>query len=326
MEEDHWLKKIFGLSSYAWEFSYVFWSHNEKSLIPAQSVGECKEAQTFIIIPKRMVKSINRVSCMPGNDQLHEMTDNDISTFCGSENSKKKIKEIKKWIEPGSFSLTWDIPGTLKISKKIVLGHLDAYPRSANILLFSFIVLLCLTYLFTSGQKLKAALVPLLIIFVILFFFISAINYSFHNIRQSQISRGVYETGGIVLICFLLSLGLYGPIILKSLIEKSLSISEISPNSWLLMLLPTLLIFIFVSYRKEKGFYSPQDSKLTPTIIIIFHCIVIFLISAFLAYSVVFLGTESSGSENYSKILEYWVLNNLYATIGIKGSHKLIEL
>ncbi|KYK33003.1 MAG: hypothetical protein AYK18_15190 [Theionarchaea archaeon DG-70] len=247
---------------------------------------ECKKAQTFIIIPRKMIKSISRVSCIPGSDKFHEMTDNDIATFCKFERNRKNIERIKRWVEPGSLSLMWETSDTLKISRKIVLGHLDAYPRSASILLFSFLVLLCSIYLFSSSQKLKAILTPSLFIFVILFLFISAINYSFHNIRQSQISRGLYETGGIVLVYFLITFGLYGPVFLKSLPEEGTPIPALIPDvlaiSWIPMLLITSFIFIFVSWRKEKKYYSPQDSRLTPLIIIIFHFIVIFVLSIFL--------------------------------------------
>jgi hypothetical protein len=165
LEEDPWWKKLFGISGYAWEFSYLFWSHNEKSLIPAQSIGECKEAQTFIIIPKKMIKSINRVSCIPGSDQLHEITDNDISTYCESEKDEKSIDKLKEWVEPGSFSLAWKIPNTLKLSKEIVLGHLDAYPRSINTLLFFYIILFCLLFLTQTEESLKKMLpLPLIIL------------------------------------------------------------------------------------------------------------------------------------------------------------------
>jgi hypothetical protein len=93
---------------------------------------------------------------------------------------------------------------------------------------------------------------------------------------------------------------------------------------WIYMFIPTLFIFIVISYRKEKDFYSEQDSKLTPAMIIVLQCIVISAISIFFAYF--FEEIKDSGTpERYLPILKYWALNNLYATIGIKGSHKLVE-
>ncbi|MGC1120803.1 MAG: hypothetical protein WBA22_06885 [Candidatus Methanofastidiosia archaeon] len=328
LEEDSWWKKLLGLSSYAWEFPYIFWSHNEKSLIPAESIKKCESAQTFIIIPKKMIKSINRVSCIPGSDHLHEMTDNDIATSCRFETDKSAIEGIKKWVEPGSISLGWEFSNTLKLSKKIALGHLDAYPRSTSILLFFFLISLCLTYLIIPCNEiqcsnLKKIIAPLLVIYVLIFFLISEINYSFHNIRRSQIPRGVYDTIGIIITCFLVSFGLYGPIPWKLLIEKEL-FSEIPPVSWVLMVSPMLVIFAFISYRKEIEFFSAHDSRLTATIIITIQCIVILALSVFFAFSL----EGDSGSQlglNVYSICKYWALNNLYAIIGIKGVSKLIE-
>jgi hypothetical protein len=375
LKEDSWLRKLLGLSSYAWEFPYTFWSHNEKSLIPAESIKECKSAQTFIIIPKKMIKSINRVSCIPGSNHLHEMTDNDVAAFCRFESDESTIKGIKKWVEPGSISLGWEFSNTLKLSKKIALGHLDAYPRSTSLLLFFFLISLCLIYLAIpcnesgintdkniigeikslcnefravdeskalydeikiqcgkleiddrfEGQchDLKRIILPLLLIFILFFFLISEINYSFHNIRRSQIPRGIYDTIGIIVTCFLLSFGLYGPIPWKFLIEKEL-FSEIPPVSWILMVSLMLVIFAFISYRKEMGFFSAHDSRLTATIIIIIQCAVIFALSVFFAFSL----EEDSGSPlglNIYSICKYWALNNLYAIIGVKGVSKLIE-
>jgi hypothetical protein len=263
----------------------------------------------FIVIPKKMIKSIDRISCMPANNQLHEMSDNDISIYCEFESEGERVENIKKWVEPGSFSLAWEIPTTLKLSKKIVLGHLDAYPPSIGTLLVSLIILVYL--LFGIPHVVRFAFdinILQYVILIMIYLFVSAINYSFHNMRQSQISRGLYEVGGAALICILISFGLHG-FIPWGLLE------EIHPISWILILSLSSFIFVFISYRKEKDFYLPQNIRLSSINIIIFHCLLIFTISVLFSYSIGYI-------ENY---LVVWTLNNIYAIIGIKGLHKLIE-
>lgn len=328
LEEDSWLRKLLGLSSYAWEFPYTFWSHNEKSLIPAQSIKECKSAQTFIIVPRKMIKSINRVSCIPGSNHLHEITDNDIATYCQFENDERIIREIKKWVEPGSISLGWEFSNTLKLSKKIALGHLSAYPGSTSLLLFFFLISLCLVYLTGSCNQiqcssLKKTIALLLVIYVLVFFLTSEINYSFHNIRQSQISRGMYGTFSITVVCFLMSFGLYGSIPWKLLIEERL-FSEIPHRSWILIVFLTLFIFAFISYRREMMFISAQDSRLTATIIIIIQCIVILALGVFFAFTLEGDSGSSLALDVYS-VYKHWAFNNLYAVIAIKGTSRFIE-
>ena len=152
LEEDPWWKKLLGLSKYAWKFSYTFWSHGDRDLIRAQSIGECKEAQVFIVIPRKMISTIDRVFSMPGIDQLHEITKQDIVASCEFESEEEKIKNIKEWIEPGSFSLAWWIPATLKLSKKIITGHLDAFSPSIVTLGFCFFILLCWLFGISLGK------------------------------------------------------------------------------------------------------------------------------------------------------------------------------
>lgn len=322
LEEDPWWKKLLGLSRYAWEFSYIFWSHGEKSLIPTQSIGECREAQSFIIIPKKMIKSIDRVSCMPGNDQLHKMTANDIATYCESENNEEKIRKIKEWVEPGSYSMAWKIPHTLRLSKMIILGHLDAYPPSIGTILFSFIILFYL--LFNISFSIKSSVefnILQFLILIVIYFFISAINYSFHNIRQSEFSHFLYEMGGIIIICFLISLGFYGSIPWELHVEPVLS--EVSPISWILVLFPTIIILMYISYREDTDFisYSSHSSRLASATKIVSQCFIILMISIIFSY-IFELGDYD---HIILEIVKYWTLNNVYATVGIKGLHKLIE-
>jgi hypothetical protein len=315
VEKESILKRLIGISRFAWRFQYKLWSHKESiPLFAKGTIHECGEAQIYVIIPKKFFISKGHISLTPGGDQMHTIGKSDIDLLTKFSEEDRR-KEDLKWTEKGSCGISWGgSTNVMSLSREVCIEHLEAFPRATTVFfLFSFWVAIAtaLGIIYYEGKDFAAfdLLFPGLVFVgssISLYFFINLRNYSFYELGFPSLARTLQGIFRVIAICFVTSAAVFS----SSLHELTESWESVLP----LVLLASIFALGFFVLANEmriepKGPDWPRK-KSRPFLTALFFLTITFVISFLFSWTCL----ESEGY--LSKLLTFWMFNN-FASLGV---------
>jgi hypothetical protein len=308
IEKESILKRLIGISRFAWRFQYRLWGHKELTPSFSESaINQCQEAQVYVIIPRKFFTSKGHISPISGGDDMHVINESDIYLFTESLVGEKKEKD-SKWMEKGSCAISWNFArNILSLSREICIEHHEAFPRITTVFfLFSFwsalvIGMIMISYkgVISSGDLIFPGLVFLLTS-VLVYFLINLKNYSFYEAGLPSRSRTLQSICSILATCVVASATLL-PILVQELTRYWDTVLYV-------LFGVSLLAFAYLSLKNEMKVESrsvdENRKKSGPIMTVLLFMAVIFLVS--LLFSWKYLGDDTF----LSRVFAFWTFNN----------------
>ena len=314
IEKESILKRLIGVSRFAWRFQYKIWGHKECTpSFSESSIKQCKEAQVYVVIPTKRFISKGHLTLISGGDQTHTISKSDIHLFTESLTGDKKKKD-SEWMEDGSCGISWGFAkNIMSLSRDICIEHHEAFPRATTaFFLVSFWVALAMGMgiILYKGESFSAndLIFPGLVFLgtsISLYFWINLKNYSFYELGFPGQTRTLQGFFIILATC-----------VVASASGFSVLVHELTQH-WSIILYVlfglSIIAFGYFGLRSEMEVESrgvdqskiDQFGRITgPILIVISFLTIIFLVSLLFSWRYI------EGEAFYSKLIAFWMFNN----------------
>lgn len=206
IEKESLWKQLIGLSRFAWRFQIKLWSFAENiypfHVISSLTEGKyhkgksysvintTDEIQTFLVIPRGLIESLEQVAVIPGIQISHNMTKKDRGVFLSSEKKEKHKERILEWVEEGASAFSWSYGFTATTSGKIAIEHQPARLTSWSPLTFTTILFtlasIILQVLPQPSAQMKYFWITWPILFCLSYFYTNLRRFSFYELRKKN--------------------------------------------------------------------------------------------------------------------------------------------
>ncbi len=211
IEKEPLLKRLFGLSKFAWRFQFKVWSMAET----LESIGSffskngnqdiyyetffanpTEHLQIYLVIPRDLTKSDGQIVAHPGEENMHIITRRDINTFLLSEKKEdeeieeKSKKRIRAWVEEGAKAISWSYGKTSALSRVTEVeykptGLVSWTPLAFVTVLFTFATILLQVAPSISLQA-KEFWVAWPLLFCFSYFYTNLNRFSFYELKKKS--------------------------------------------------------------------------------------------------------------------------------------------